>query len=150
MPGARVKFEQIIAFVRRSEVFAGNASEPKTLAQMVTGLAQTQRSIEPTVVVLDAGIASQENLDWLVAEGYHYLVVSRDKKRQEDKTLDEIVVKEDKDNRVTACRELSQDKKEVRLYCHSEAKEKKEQGILTRFAERFEGARTKSMNASDE
>ncbi len=77
-----------------------------------------------------------------MAEGYHYLVVSRDQKSLEDNTQDEIVVKEDKDNRVTACRELSQDKKEVRLYCHSQAKEKKEQGILTRFAERFETALT--------
>jgi len=130
-------------FVMRSEVFAGNASEPKTLTQMITGLASAQVSIEPTIVVLDAGIASQENLDWLVAQGYHYLVVSRDKKCQTNKALDEIVVKADKNNRVTACRELSQDKKEVRLYCHSEAKEKKEQGILTRFSERFEDALTK-------
>jgi len=28
----------------------------------------------------------------------------------------------------------------VRLYCHSQTKEKKEQGILTRFAERMETA----------
>jgi len=130
-------------FVLRSEVFAGNTSEPKTLAQMIAGLAPAQASIEPIVVVLDAGIASQENLDWLLAEGYHYLVVSRDKKCREDKARDEIVVKADKENRVTACRELSQDKKEVRLYCHSQAKGKKEQGIITRFAERMETALTK-------
>jgi len=130
-------------FVMRSEVFAGNASEPTTLAQMIAGLAPAQFSLEPTIVVLDAGIASQENLDWLVTNGYHYLVVSRDKTRQTENAGEEVIIKVDKDNRVTACRELSEDKKEVRLYCHSQAKEKKEEGILTRFAERFESALTK-------
>ena len=129
-------------FVMRSEVFAGNASEPATLAEMMKGLTPAQASIEPIVIVLDAGIASQKNLDWLLANGYHYLVVSRDQKKQLDQTLEEVVVSEDKDNRVTATRELSQDKQEVRLYCHSQAKEKKEQGILTRFAERMETALT--------
>jgi len=130
-------------FVMRSEVFAGNASEPETLAQMLIGLAPAQATIDPTLVVLDAGIASQENLDWLVAEGYHYLVVSRDKVRQKDTTLKPVIIKADDDNGVTACRELSEDKKEVRLYCHSDAKEKKEHGILTRFSERFETALAK-------
>ena len=46
----------------------------------------------------------------------------------------------EKDNRTTARRELNPDKNEVRLYCHSEMKEKKEQGILNRFNERFETA----------
>jgi len=50
-------------FMMRSEVFAGNVSEPKTLAQMISGLAPAQASIEPTIVVLDTGIATQENLD---------------------------------------------------------------------------------------
>lgn len=130
-------------FVMRSEVFAGNASEPTTLAQMIRGLAPAQVSLDPLIVVLDAGIASQENLDWLVANGYHYLVVSRDKTCQTENATEEVIVKAEKNNRVTVCRELSEDKKEVRLYCHSETKEKKEQGILTRFAERFEGALTK-------
>jgi len=83
-------------FASRSEVFAGNASEPKTLAQMISGLAPKQAAIEPTIVVLDAGIASQENLDWLVSAGYHYLVVSRDQKPPEDKTSNSVVVKNEK------------------------------------------------------
>jgi len=48
-------------------------------------------------------------------------------------------MKNEKDNRVTALRELNPDKKEIRLYCHSEMKEKK-QGILNRLNERFETA----------
>jgi len=130
-------------FAIRSEVFSGNASEPKTLAQMVSDLTPVQSVIAPPIVVLDAGIASQENLDWLVSQGYSYLVVSRDKKLPDDSTVDSVVVKEDKDSRVTILRELSENGEEIRLYCHSQAKEKKEAGILNRFTERFESELTK-------
>ncbi len=63
-------------FPKRSEVFAGNASEPKTLAEMLEKLIPGDRSQAPTVV-LDAGIATEENIEWLVSKGYRYLVVSR-------------------------------------------------------------------------
>ena len=57
-------------FPRRSRVFAGNASEPATLAQMLSG-----RGAPPgATVVMDAGIATEANLTWLRAQGYHYAV----------------------------------------------------------------------------
>jgi len=40
------------------------------------------------------------------------------------------------------------DNKEVRLYCHSEQREQKEQGINQRFCERFEVGLQKSPTAS--
>jgi len=30
------------------------------------------------VIIMDAGIASQDNIDWLIEHDYHYLVVSRE------------------------------------------------------------------------
>ena len=59
-------------FPRRSRVFAGNASEPATLADMLTGLGAASGA----TVVMDAGIATEANLTWLRAHGYHYVVVS--------------------------------------------------------------------------
>ena len=56
-------------FPRCSRVFAGNASEPATLAQMLSG-----RGAPPgATVVMDAGIATEANLTWLRAQGYHYV-----------------------------------------------------------------------------
>jgi hypothetical protein len=36
------------------------------------------------VAVMNVGIASQANIDWLIAGGYRYLVVSRERSRQLD------------------------------------------------------------------
>jgi hypothetical protein len=36
------------------------------------------------LVVMDRGIATEENLVWLRAQGYRYLVVSRERQRQFD------------------------------------------------------------------
>ncbi|MCW8209723.1 transposase, partial [Verminephrobacter aporrectodeae subsp. tuberculatae] len=59
-------------FVRRVQFFAGNASEPSTLKDMLTGLDAAPRA----TVVMDAGISTEANLQWLRDQGYHYVVVS--------------------------------------------------------------------------
>ena len=52
-------------FPRRSRVFAGNASEPATLGDMLSGLGAPPGA----TVVMDAGIATEANLTWLRAQG---------------------------------------------------------------------------------
>lgn len=125
-------------FPRRSEVFAGNASEPQTLAQMVNKLTAKEAHAVPTVV-LDAGLATEENIAWLVEHGYRYLVVSR--KRHREFNADEaVLVKGDGDLRVYAQRIVNDRTGEVELYCHSSQREKKERGIAELFARRYEEA----------
>jgi transposase len=55
-------------FAKKSGIFEGNVSEPKTLATMIRGLSGGEISedslIKPTIV-LDAGIASEKNIQWL-------------------------------------------------------------------------------------
>ncbi len=65
-------------FPKRSEVFAGNVSAPKTLEQILGHLALAPGAVAPTVV-LDAGMATAANLTWLTERGYRYLVVSRER-----------------------------------------------------------------------
>jgi transposase len=67
-------------FVRRSQTFAGNVSEPGTLASMLAGLGTPAGGL----VVMDAGIATDANVAWLVEHGYRYLVVRRGGMRQFD------------------------------------------------------------------
>jgi len=134
-------------FPKRSKVFAGNASEPKTLKEMIKGLRETsapqedgqQRLFEkekPTVV-MDAGIATEDNINWLKGHEYHYLVVSR--KRHREFSEDEaVIVKQNKDCTVKAQKVNNKETGEVELYCHSTMREKKERGILDRFSTRFE------------
>jgi transposase len=128
-------------FPKRSEIFPGNVSEPKTLAQMLGKLASTHTDTAPTVV-LDAGIASEENIAWLVENGYRYLVVSRKRHRQFDPEA-AVLIKEGDEVTIRAQRRVNADTGEVELYCHSSQREKKEQGIAELFAQRFEAALAK-------
>ncbi len=50
-------------FVRRSRTFAGNVTEGITLAEMLTGLDAPAGAL----VVMDAGIATEANLVWLIS-----------------------------------------------------------------------------------
>lgn len=125
-------------FPKRSEVFEGNASEPKTLAEMVGKLVARNPGHAPTVV-LDAGIATEENIVWLVENGYRYIVVSRRRHRQFDEQQ-AVWIKAAGEQRIRAQRIVHPDTGEVELYCHSSQREKKEQGIQELFTQRFEAA----------
>jgi transposase len=123
-------------FPKRSEIFPGNASEPQTLEPMLGALADRNARPPPTVV-LDAGLASEANVAWLVANGWPYVVVSRRRERQFDPGAASLV--EERDGVcIRAERRVDADTGEVHLYCHSSQREEKERGILDRAAERFE------------
>ena len=101
-------------FVRRSQTFAGNVAEAGTLAMLLTNL-----SAPPGAwVVLDAGIASQANLDWLRTRGHRYLVVSRERARHFNPEQ-AIAIETAAGDIVQGQKVLSEDGQEVRLYCHS-------------------------------
>lgn len=120
-------------FVRRSETFEGNAAEASTLAGMLAGLAAPQGAL----VVLDAGIASEANLAWLHEQGYHYLVVSRERARRFD-PHSAIPIETASGARVQIERVDDPQGAEVRLYCHSEQRQRKEEAISEHFCRRFE------------
>jgi len=148
-------------FSRRSRIFPGNVSEPGTLQQMIEQLrtpadpeqnqdseervsvdgaqASSQQALElrsPPTIVMDAGIATQENIAWLQEQGYPYIVVSRKRHLQfdEDKA---VVVKAGENDGVRAMR-IEREGGEIELYCHSERREAKERAINERFLSRFE------------
>lgn len=121
-------------FPRHSRIFPGNASEPRTLAQMLSGL----HARAGTTVVLDAGLATEENIAWLREHDHRYLVVSRKRRRCFDPDQ-AVTVKHSADQQVRVQRVVN-DQGEVELYCHSIARQKKEEAIQERFATRFEEA----------
>lgn len=129
-------------FVRRSRVFAGNASEPLTLQEMLTGLSVPRGA----TVVMDAGIATEANLAWLKANGTHYVVVSRKRERQFDPaTTSEVQTAGDVT--IKLHRVLDADNGEAHLYCHSPAREQKDRAIDDAKSSRFEAALQKLVDA---
>ena len=121
-------------FVRRSEVFAGRVDEDKTLEPMLKAL----HAPGDALVVMDAGIATEDNVAWLRDNGYRYLVVSRQRTRRFDPERSIAIETRSAPQGFTCTRLVDEDRGEVRLYCYSEERAKKEEGIARRFAERFE------------
>jgi len=120
-------------FVRRSRTFAGSASESATLTEMLTGM----NAPLGAMVIMDAGIATEANLVWLVEQGYRYLVVRRGGARQFDDTR-AVAIETAGGETIRLQKEISEDGAEVRLYCHSIEREAKESAMMTQFSQRFE------------
>ncbi len=130
-------------FVRKSEIFDGNVSEPKTFQGMLDKLrvpakAKSLLSAIPSLVVMDAGIATQENIDYLVANNYEYIVVSRKREKEFDETKATPVKLGGKSEvLVRAQKVINEETNEIELFVHSKAKEAKEEAMQTRIQTLF-------------
>ena len=69
---------------------------------------------------MDCGAATEKNLKWLREQGYRYLVVSRERKRQFDGAAAACRAAS-RVNEVQVQQVVSEDATEVRLYCYSQA-----------------------------
>ena len=127
-----------LGFCKKSNVLEGSVSEPKTLQDMIESLSYNPENGNAPTVVMDAGIATQDNLDYLRRKGYHYLCVSRSKPLDHPQ-LDETAMKEvhkDKNNLVQA--QIFKTDNELLLYCHSLKMESKERAMQDKYTSRFE------------
>ncbi|MCU0691041.1 MAG: transposase [Polyangiaceae bacterium] len=122
-------------FVRRSEVFAGNVVEGTTWAGMLEGLGAPAGAL----VVMDRSMATEANLAWLRAQGYRYLVVSRERHRQFDADA-ATSIKTASGDPIAVQRVVGAAGEEVRLDCSSARRAHQEAGIAERFCQRFEAA----------
>jgi transposase len=120
-------------FVRRSQCVDGNVVEGTTLAGMLQSLGAPPGAL----VVMDRGLAAEENLTWLRAQGYRYLVVSRERERQFDLAA-ALEIETAGGDPLQLQWVPDADGQEVRLYCYSAARAEKEKAITQRVAERFE------------
>ena len=142
-------------FVRKSEIYEGNISEPKTLEKMINTIGSNPKkdnnllNQKPrSLIVMDAGIATEENILYLKDNGYGYVVVSRKKKKQFDDSKS-VPVKINKDTGeiiVKVQKVENSETNEIELYCHSEPRAEKENAMRTRaetlFIEKLEDLKT--------
>jgi transposase len=123
-------------FINRTKILPGNASEPKTLEDMISSLGRSEDLLKPTII-LDAGISSEDNLKWLRDHGYKYVVSARQKAPSLE-LEGELVSVGDLQNNVRAALIKSNGNEERWLYCESEAKEAVASQMKTSFKKRFE------------
>jgi transposase len=135
---------------KRSRYYAGNIGEVTTFSQVLDDLEKVAKNKKP-VIVMDAGIASEDNVKEALKRGFDYICVSRsahsnlleqvntdklktfiNKSKEEVKTqfFDSEVVYE-KDG-IEHCQ------KERILYVETQAKRGKEMAMISRKRQRFE------------
>jgi len=131
-------------FIKYSAVFQGNMSDPATLETIIKGLRnKTSGMAEKALVVIDAGIATKENLAKIRAAGYDYLCVCR-ARLKDYKTVEgtECLTVEDNRKRKIKLQKVttidqSTDDDKYYLKVESEGKRKKEFSMNNRFKDGY-------------
>ena len=132
-------------FVRRSKIYRGNISEPGTLQEVIAALAPDNRKDRllfesKPVAVMDAGIATEENLTYLRKENFDYICVSRG--GLQDYSLAEAgskTVFDNRDHPIELCMATpdGKDDGDLYLYVKSAMKQQKEESMGSKLTKRF-------------
>ena len=133
-------------FLKYSNIFEGNTSDSSTLPTIIENLRiKTSATNQRAIVVLDAGIATEENLQIIQAKGYDYVCVSRSQLKDYkavEGTITKKVVTNNKEE-ITLQRVNSDKSTDYYMKVKSPGKTLKETGIKTQFETRFEEELTK-------
>lgn len=127
-------------FPKQSRILEGNVSEPGTLEDVLNKLAGVNDlfGMEKTIT-LDAGIASDENIEIIKKKKFKYVAVSRRRSYPDDfwsGCTEKSLKLYDKKTKLKV--KLVKQDGEAWLHCHSELKEAKEKAILEKKLEKFE------------
>ena len=127
-------------FIRYSSILEGNTADPKSLPDMIDTLADKNPvQKEKSLIVMDAGIATGENLNLIKAKGYNYLCVSRTKLK--DYTLSEdhksVMVKDARKQTITL-NKVHTEGEDYYLEITSPSKAMTESSMNKLWRERFE------------
>ncbi len=128
-------------FIKYSSIFEGNMSDSKTIPQIIDDLRKrTSVFSHKALVVLDAGIATDENLKLIQEKGYDYLCVSRSKlKNYTVKNGNQSIEVLDNKKQKIALTKVETDKNtDFYLKIESENKKLKERSMNKSFKKRFE------------
>lgn len=129
-------------FIRHSELLEGNTADPKSLPSMVDGLVKGRpgQSEERQLVVIDAGIATEDNLQLLKERGYDYLCVSRARLRDYELSEDRrsVTVLDSRRQKITLREVHTPEDGDWYLEVTSPSKAMTEASMNRQWRERFE------------
>lgn len=128
-------------FIKYSSIYEGNIADCNTLSDMIDKLGG-HTCPGKAVVVLDAGIATQENLQLISDKGYYYLCVSRSKLKEYTVVKDRLtVLLETKSKQEVRLKAVKTDNNtDYYLEVSSLTKGLKETAMKNQFEQRFEQA----------
>lgn len=140
-------------FIRYSSILEGNTADPMSLPDMIENLIVknpvSSNPDEKVLVVLDAGISTEENLQLIKNKGYNYLCVSRTRLKDYELSPDkQTVTVHDCKRREIKLREVQRDDDgDYYLEINSPTKTLKESSMNEQFRIRFEGELQKSRDS---
>ena len=127
-------------FVRNSQFYPGNVSEPETLTNMLEGVKQTiDFNNEKPLIVIDAGIATEDNLALIKEKGYDYICVSRTHPKEFSQLADNAEhLKDNRGNQIEVRKIAVEGTLDCFLQIRSDQKAKKEESMDKKLTDRFE------------
>src|ERR1035437_1400778 len=128
-------------FLKYYSIMEGNMADSKTLEGMIGKLRiKTSSTARKALVVIDAGIATDENLKMILDNGYDYLCVSRSnlKTYNIEAGAATVSVTDNRKQKIELCRVKSDRNTDYYLKVESHSKELKERSMNEQFRSRFE------------
>lgn len=137
-------------FIKYSTIYEGNKADCKTLADMIEKLRlATSLTEKRALVVIDAGIVTDENLKLILDKGYDYLCVSR--ATIKDYAIEAgnkcVTITDKKKQPIQLCKVNTAHSTDYYLRVKSQAKGIKESSMNSRFKDRFEEGLAKIENS---
>ena len=128
-----------LGFFRYSRIYEGNVSEPGTFGEMLDDVAaHLYGKGEKPVVVMDAGIATEDNLETIKQRNYDYVCVSRTIPVEYVKLAQEATLLSDnRGNSIEVAKVSVEGKSDMFLHIKSHQKQLKEQSIDDKLTGRF-------------
>jgi hypothetical protein len=127
-------------FIKYSSIHEGNIADCNTLSAMIDKLGSHTCPAKKPVIVLDAGIATDQNLQLIEQKGYKYVCVSRTRLKEYEVVQDRLtVLMETRSKQFIRLKAITTEKNtDYYLEVKSIAKEMKEAGMKNQFEKRFE------------
>jgi len=127
-------------FIRHSRIYEGGRPDPQTLEEMIADLEAHSGGASKKTIVMDAGIATEDNLTLLRQKEYEYVCVSRKRLKAYPESVQDQVVRQTARGKGQV--QLSvfhpEGQPDTWMYVQSPAKRKKEESMNQKLSARFE------------
>ena len=131
-------------FLKYSKIYQGNMADVKTLETTIAEISHlTSQSLRKPIIVMDAGISSEDNLAMLKEKQYDYICVSRSKlKDYQSAKADgtKTIVYDQRNNPIELEIVKSEGTDDAFLYVRGEQKAIKEVSMESHFSQHYEEA----------
>ena len=128
-------------FIRHSRIYEGNKPDSSTIGDMIDDLQKYSNQGINKTVVIDAGIATEENLEAIDSKGYKYVCVARTKPKNYEKTeLEDVTtVFTNRNKEVVELKILPTppNQRDAWMYVKSQSKQVKEKSMDDKLSKLF-------------